>query len=54
MIAVCFSVHAKWQVADGLLDGSMQMRVAKHGGLIDYKVVDVVTDYDFTGRKSLN
>lgn len=48
-----FSVHAlNSEFADGLLDGSMQMRVAKlYGETIDYKVVDVVTDYDFTEKE---
>lgn len=48
-----FSVHAlNSEFADDLLDGSMQERVAKlYGETIDYKVIDVVTDYDFTEKE---
>ncbi len=48
-----FSVHAlNQEFADGLLTGDMQKRIAKlYGETIDYKVIDVVTDYDFTEKE---
>ena len=48
-----FSVHAlNRDFAEGLLAGDMQKRIAKlYGETIDYKVIDVVTDYDYIERE---
>ena len=48
-----FSVHAlNRKFADGLLSGDMQKRIAKlYGEEIDYRVVDVVVDPDYTVKE---
>ena len=48
-----FSVHAlNRDFAEGLLAGDMQKRISKlYGETIDYKVIDVVTDYDYIERE---
>lgn len=48
-----FSVHAlNRDFSEGLLTGEMQNRIAKlYGETIDYKVIDVVTDYDYREKE---
>ncbi|ASS38147.1 hypothetical protein AXF17_06830 [Mogibacterium pumilum] len=48
-----FSVHAlNRDFSEGLLTGKMQNRIAKlYGETIDYKVIDVVTDYDYREKE---
>lgn len=48
-----FSVHAlNRDFSKGLMTGEMQNRIAKlYGETIDYKVIDVVTDYDYREKE---
>ena len=48
-----FSVHAlNRDFSEGLLTGEMQNRIAKlYGETIDYKVIDVITDYDYREKE---